>query len=176
MWIGLQGRFAQWAMRRAALDLTKQIDVYRAMDDDGLALILVVATYARIQLALQGVLREGSLDGSRERKVEDALAVMPIGRRIKKAQRKGNFVAAAGLLVWLHSLRALNAAELRDLGRLMWRELARGFPHIENALQRADQMFGTPLSKSDVLSLDCYTFIPNGLDQKPQAASGKTPS
>lgn len=176
MWMGLQRRFAQWARGRALADLTKQIDIYRSMDDDGLALILVVATYARIELMHRGILREGSLDGLREREVEDAFAVVPIGRQIKKAQRKGNFVAAAGLMVWLHSLRALNAAELRDLSRVMWDELRRGFPHVENALQRADDMFGIPLSESDELSLDCFTFIPNGLNQRAQAAKGNAPS
>ena len=128
-----------------------------------------VCTYARFGLKLQGVLHEESLDGRREREFEDAWAVRPIGHLIKKAQRKGNFVAAAGLMVWLHSLRALNAAELRDFGRVMWGELRRGFPHIENALQRTDQVFGFPRPESDQLPLDSFRFIPFGLE--PEGAS-----
>lgn len=60
----MQRKIGEWAVRRSEADLKQQVAAYRSMDDEDVALILVVATYARIGLKLQGVLSEESLDGS----------------------------------------------------------------------------------------------------------------
>ena len=160
----VQRKIGEWAVRRSEADLQRQVAAYRSMDDEDVALILVVATYARIGLKLHGVLSEEALDGSREREFEAAWTVRPIGRLIKQAQRRGNPVAASGLMVWLHSLRALNAPELRDGGREMWAELSRGFPHVEVALSQTDEMFGFDTTNSDEIPLSSFRFVPVGLE------------
>jgi len=64
---------------------------------------------------------------------KDPMITFRLSNAIGKLQRSGNPQLAAGLMVWVHTLRAMTRPELRTLGRAMWRELERGFPHVEEA-------------------------------------------
>ena len=118
--------------------MERQIAFYRGADADEIAYFLVNATYVRLALERQGVLLRQCLDLSLGRGPEVAVVQHQLSRFTRRAQRHGYFALAGGLLVWLHSVRALNIPDLRGLGRTHWSELSRGFPHVEEAIQRFD--------------------------------------
>ena len=49
-------------------------------------------------------------------------------------QRQEEYASASGAKVWLFTLRSCTIPEARLLGRNIWKELARGFPHVLTAL------------------------------------------
>jgi hypothetical protein len=66
-------------------------------------------------------------------------------------------------MVWLHTLRCLTTPELRDLGRQMWQELERGFPHTPEALARIEAVTHRA---SPPGTLPACHFIPQDLDSQ----------
>jgi hypothetical protein len=79
-------------------------------------------------------------------------------RLIKKCQAANDMQMASGLFVWLHTVRAVTALELRLNGRLIWRELKRGFPHTKEAAEVFQMITGL------TLRIDGYDSIPVGLE------------
>jgi len=53
---------------------------------------------------------------------------------------------ATAAMIWSYTLRCLNVPELRPLGVEMWVELKRGFPHVEEALEKGEAAQGMDLS------------------------------
>jgi hypothetical protein len=49
---------------------------------------------------------------------------------------------AGALMVWVHTLRAVRHPSLKPKACEMWRELSKGFPHIETQLQSIIQLTG----------------------------------
>ena len=66
----------------------------------------------------------------------DFVAAVTLRRMIGELQEQ-NSVLVPGLMVWLHSIRASQTAEIRVRGRAMWAQLSRGIPH---AVQAASEM------------------------------------
>lgn len=157
-------RFQLHAARRAAVDLRRQIDVYAGMDDHEVAFLLVGATYCRLELERRGELPCQCLDLSLPRGPEVHLAQGALRRLIRRAQRESRHVAAACLMVWLHSARALNLPEIRMLGREMWQELARGFAGIESAHALWEEEVFDSADPALVPSSEEFRFVPVGLE------------
>ena len=59
-------------------------------------------------------------------------------------------------MVWLHTMRAAARLELRPLGRDMWRELARGFPYVEESVEEWSML------TDDTLDMSRATEFPKG--------------
>jgi len=92
---------------------------------------------------------------------EQALLEQRLSRMVstyKKARQSGD---VAGTAVWLHTLRALAAPELRVLGRQLWEQLERGQPYAQRALRGIEVLNGTPLPLGAQSACD---FIPDDLD------------
>jgi len=70
---------------------------------------------------------------------------------------------ALGVMILLHSVRALNVPEIRGLGREMWKELERGFPYVEDTLEEIRGLTGNPLPPNID---DELKFIPHGLEPR----------
>jgi len=71
----------------------------------------------------------------------DIVAALRLNRMIREVQKK-DAAKAAGLMVWLHTIRASETPEIRLLGREMWAQLSRGIPHTEQAADGVFQVFG----------------------------------
>jgi len=63
----------------------------------------------------------------------DHSIIVQFSSRAEKMEREGQPMLAVGLSVWVHTLRAMTEPDLRSLGRQMWGELERGFPHLSQA-------------------------------------------
>ena len=61
----------------------------------------------------------------------DKDCIVKMEKLIKQVQGQNQHTLAAGLMAWLHTLRAVSAPKLRLLTRGMWEEVARGFPNAD---------------------------------------------
>ena len=139
----------------------------KGADDAEIATMLVVANILRLNLTAMEKIPEAALDYSipRDQETEFQCSACPIalGRAIKHFQKLKQPSDAFGVMVWLHSVRALNVPELRFLGRKMWKELERGFPYVEDALQAVQTISGNPMPPNIENAL---RFIPVGLEPR----------
>lgn len=92
--------------------------------------------------------------------LQDPYIAVKLARLIQQYQKAGNYPEALGLMVWLHSIRAMIEPDLRDRGRAIWRQLRRGFPHVPGAVAGYIELTGRPL---DIREFD---FVPDGLGDK----------
>lgn len=146
-------------------DLARFIESLRGAGDYELGMLLVVANAIRLNFIATGKLPPAALNLEipRTKQLEVKCDTCPIelNSAIRAFQKLGQPTDAAGTMVWLHSVRALNVPELRLLGRHMWGELSRGFPHAAEALGDTRRMGGKNLP--DQLD-DELTFVPVGLE------------
>jgi hypothetical protein len=96
--------------------------------------LLVLAAVVRSGLEESGLLEDEELLGVTP-DPRQASVQLAISKLVRRYQNAGRLQEAAGAMVWLHSLRALSAPELRHLGRLMWQQLQRGQSHTIEAAQ-----------------------------------------
>ncbi|MBL4927934.1 hypothetical protein [Fuscibacter oryzae] len=149
--------------KAATEDIERQIAMLKGADDDDLGLLIASATFYRFFLNQHGVVPSGAFDLGEVRDAEGCdFFPMELNRLIREAQKEGNPVGAAGLMILLHSARAINMPELRFLGRSMWKELQRGMPFAPNYLPSLFQAAGIPYNGD---SGSVY-FIPGGLEPR----------
>jgi hypothetical protein len=105
-------------------DLERFVDSLRGMSDDEVGAVVAFAAIARVALRRAGVFPDELLQITSAKKQANAqLAVARVVRRYRAERR---FAEATGVMVWLHTLRALSTPQVRHLGREMWRQLQRG--------------------------------------------------
>jgi hypothetical protein len=105
-------------------DLERFVDSLRGMSDEEVGRVVAFAAIARVALRKSGVLPDELLQITSAKKRANAqLAVAQVVRGYRAERR---FAEATGVMVWLHTLRALSTPEVRNLGRDMWRQLQRG--------------------------------------------------
>jgi hypothetical protein len=121
-------RLGDWACRVQARELKSFVDNLRAMDGQELGLVVATATHIRHQCEKLGY----PVFNLWTDEIKNCDLAIALNRIIKEKQKKGQLTDAAALMIWLHSVRARQRLELRQLGRDMWRELERGFPWAEN--------------------------------------------
>ena len=115
------------AVRAATEDIERQISMLKGADSEEVGLVLASATFSRIFLEKHGVAPSGAFDLSVLRDQGKCfLFQRTLNRIIKEKQKLGAYGDAAGVIILLHTVRALNMPEIRHLGRTMWGELARG--------------------------------------------------
>ena len=143
-------------------DLIEFIKRLKGMDDESIGTLIVAAAYTRRNLELNGQIPNHLLKAG---PVMDTLSchstVIILGKAIKQHQANGNNSLASLLLVWAHSIRALGALELRPLGKLLWTELIRGIPYIEEGVESCPIIFGFEV---DERTKEDARFIPVGLE------------
>lgn len=142
--------------RREMVDFTENLE---AMDGDEIGMLVACANHQRVVL--------------RETKGWDLLypailcATRPdlpalVAGAIKDLQKQGKQPFAAGLMVWLHTLRSMETLELRKEGRLLWAQLQRGFPHAERSALSLIGLTGV------VFRLEGVGLFPDGLEPTPR--------
>ncbi|MDX9859696.1 MAG: hypothetical protein RBS99_02155 [Rhodospirillales bacterium] len=150
------------AERSAAKDVSRFVDGLRRTSDRDIGVIVGIAAVVRVNMETHGVLPAG-LFGRQALAPGRELGVLQMRlNRVARDFVKGRQAAdASGVLVWSYSLRCLNLPGLIPLGRAMWAELARGFPHVEDALDEGEERNGRPF---DDRVWKEWRLIPPGLD------------
>lgn len=149
----------KWAVGKQEQELHAFAEQLQSVNGDELGLVVAMATHLRHNLEREsGVSLLFPVVASAQK--PDLTVVL--NRLIRDFQRQGGQPLAAGVMVWLHTLRAMSVVaspKLRNLGRKMWDELERGFDHVQWAKLTAIQMTG------DVLNVDGSATRPDGLER-----------
>ncbi|MBT3360123.1 MAG: hypothetical protein HN403_10910 [Rhodospirillales bacterium] len=123
--------FDKWAGGRQRKDLETFVATLRRMDDAQVGFIVASATDVRHRLA---ELHSIDLMDPVKANAENPKLMFEFTTQIFNLQRKKKKQEAAVLSIWVHTLRVVLRPELGNLCDAMWIELARGFPHIEQAV------------------------------------------
>jgi len=159
-----------WIKRRVQLaavngirsDLERFVLSLRGQSPEELGMLVAIATVIRLNLRANGHLSDGVLGvGMPVSDADQAATQLRISRLVRQFQKMNQLSDAAGTMVWLHSLRAFNYPEVRLLGRQMWAELERGFPHVFDAFHFIENTTGQSLPPGALIASQ---FIPEGLE------------
>ncbi len=148
----------------------------RSMSDEDMGIILAVATVVLVNLEDQKHLPVGIYDNAQLPAPNVLMKKMvDMAKVARHFDRLGQTTDAVATVAVLNTLRCLNSAELRHLGRGIWAEMARGLPHVEKALREGESNKGEPFPKRVWKE---YTKVPVGLEPAKGAAksSSKIPS
>ncbi|WP_443692036.1 hypothetical protein ACRZ5O_22670 [Pseudomonas protegens] len=121
--------FNAWALRSQGRDMQAFVDQLKCMDSKEIGFLLVLATHQRNMFQDDGV---RLMDPLVDYPMNPAIALR-LGGIIREYQRTKQPSDAAGTMVWLHTIRVGGQHGLRPIAREMWRQLSRGFPHVEEA-------------------------------------------
>lgn len=77
---------------------------------------------------------------------------------INQFKKRKEFADAAGAMIWLHTLRAIEHPELRVYGRQLWAQLHRGLEHVRSQAQIIESMTGKQVF------IDDQDEFPTGLE------------
>ena len=150
------------ALKSGAKEVRRFIDGLRRTPDRDLGVIVGIAAVVRINMETHGVLPEGLFHRDPLPSARDLglfqVRINGIARQFTKA---GQAADATGAMIWSYSLRCLNVVGLRPLGREMWGELARGFPHAAEALDEGEERIG---AKFDARVWAEWDRVPLGLE------------
>lgn len=146
-----------WAVRRQRAEMSQFADFLSAMDGKEIGMVVACATHVRHQLENEGTM----LLFPQLEIQKDPMVTARLSRMVEIMQKEKRPRDAAAVMVWVHTLRAMSCLELRMLGRKIWKELSRGFPHVEWAADVVEEMVGKPCNVGG------YEQFPGGLTPEP---------
>lgn len=151
-------KFQSWAVGVQEREAREYLTKLSVMDSDEIAgVVVMVAEFRREFIKRNNI---DLIDPASAVQLKPNLAI-EIGSVIKDLQRNNASFFAAGVMVWLHSVRAQHSLEVRAVVRQIWGELERGFPFAE-AMAIDMKWQGIPVSP--YLEFDVF---PAGLTPKP---------
>ncbi|HJO87209.1 MAG TPA: hypothetical protein QF359_09625 [Rhodospirillales bacterium] len=140
---GLANHFKGRAMNSSRKAVQDYIIGLRQMTDQDLGVILAVSTVIRINMENQEYLPKGLYsDQSLLSTTELGRYQMDLNKLVRDFNKMKQHTDAVGTLLISYSLRCLNVPEVRDLGREMWAEMQRGYPHVKDALKQGEEEKG----------------------------------
>jgi len=141
----------KWAVKIQAEEMSEFVSRLESMDGPEIGLGFAMATHWRNTLSLTKELMDPIYYVS-----ANPMVGLEFDQMVKKLQCRGRNAEAFGLMVWLHTLRAAMNHELRGMGRMMWRELERGFQYAHESAASYRRMTGV------VLETDFSVLYPEG--------------
>jgi hypothetical protein len=141
-------------------DLERFVSSLRGFTDEELGLLVANATIIRLRLIAAGEIPPEVLDSVSSAGDGASFVQLKIANLVRTFQKIDQLSDAAATMVWLHTIRALGIPEIRELGREMWAQLSRGFPHAENALDDIEAITQKELPAE---AWEACTFVPDGL-------------
>jgi hypothetical protein len=153
----LKAAIQRWSAEKRGRDLDDFIEMIRGMDYSEVALVLLLANDFRLRFSVAG---GRDLHSPAEVLASDPLACLHANHAITKFQKQRAFHDAAGVMVWLHTLRSIEEPRLRARGRILWTELAKSFDRLDQAASAYLKDTGRELYRSGA------EIIPEGLEPK----------
>jgi len=148
-------------------DIERFILSLEGADEEEIATMLVIANIMRLNITKMGTLPSAALDFNipRDDYIIRQCDMCPIAliSLIKQFQKINQPSDALGVMILLHSVRALNVPEIRALGRDMWKQLERGFPHVQDAIFEIRKVSDNNIPQEINSEL---RFIPRGLEPR----------
>jgi hypothetical protein len=115
-------------------EMVPYLNQLSSCSDEQLANIYLIALTYRNELKKIGS-EEIDLFNPQDALERQKFIALDLGQYIRNAQKDSNYQAAAGLKLWLFTIRSVMHDELRPVGISMWHEIQRG---IEFASSVAD--------------------------------------
>lgn len=153
----LSGWLSRWTLNSQKKEIQTFIDGLSSMDGAEIGGLVVVVTHIRNNLEDLGF---RLMDPIVDYPFDPTVTLRLVGI-IKEYQKSKQLTEAAGVMVWLHTMRVGGRHELRPQAREMWRQLGRGFPHVENAAFEILKLTLTPPK------IEGYDRYPAGLTPDP---------
>lgn len=149
------------ATASAARELDESLALLRSMPDEDLGLTCVIVNHCRQALEKAGY----SVSQPKTLVAKKPGASLALVKMVKDFQRQGAAQMAAGLIIWVHTVRgAYHANEnLRPRVLDLWRQLSRGFPHAAKHIDLVQSMVSVPVR------LEGHDRFPEGFDPRPTA-------
>jgi hypothetical protein len=120
----------RWVSNRATDELNQFLIRLKGMSDEELGLVAAQAAHTSAAMSEAGI----DLQDPHATLLTHPRILSDLTTAVIELQKRGRQVQAPGLLVWVHTLRAVARLELRYLAKEMWRQIARGFPWAEGAV------------------------------------------
>ncbi|MER9875313.1 hypothetical protein [Mesorhizobium sp. M0195] len=155
-WLG--NKVLGWSTNVQKRELEEFVGRLRAMDGSEVGMIVACATNHRNLVAQT---RGWNLLEPALCEMQEPALALKIGQLIRDLQAKNRPELAVGFFVWLHSVRSAKNPDLRQLGRDMWKELGRGFEHVDDAAEGFEALTGFEFK------IDGYNEYPAGLTPVP---------
>lgn len=168
----LKRKTYNWALKVNTEEMNRFILSLRGMDDHDISMLMASALTIRIDVRRSGEKFDDALDlGSGMSPIDRDANLIQMNRYIKAFQKEGQPESAAGVMVWLFSLRSIVYPEIRILGREMWGQLSRGFDDVVGCFFTINYFKARKYTESEVI-YELMHAIPPGLE--PSGGSRKT--
>lgn len=148
-------------IRVATADLERFVLSLKGMSAEEIGAVVAIAATVRMDLRQVNEFPDGALGIGMPVPEADLEVLRRKLVALSLNWQKKNLPGAVGAMVWAHTLRAYCFPEVRLLGRHMWGELERGFPHALEALQFMEHTTGQSAPLGSALATQ---FIPEGLE------------
>ncbi len=159
---GIANHFRNRALNSSRKAVQDYIHGLKQMTDHDLGVILAVSTVIRVNMEDQGFLPKGLYtDQALPSTSELGKYQIDLNKLVRDFNKMRQHTDAVGALLISYSLRCLNVPDVRDIGRDMWAEMQRGFPHGEAALKQGEKEKGEPFPKR---AWQEWSMIPVGLE------------
>lgn len=149
---------ASASLKQQQKELRSYVTRLSNMDSDEIGGVLAIATHWRHTLGGEGI----DVMHPAATVLSDPAIGIRINRIIKSLQKARRFPDAAGMMIWIHTIRTAYQPDLRPLARAMWGELRRGMEHVEEG---ANQYL---LMTQTMLDTDNFDEFPEGLTPEPK--------
>jgi hypothetical protein len=134
-------------LKAARRDIAAFVAELEGKSDLNLAGLAAVAGAIRVNMEEDGVIPAGIFCADR---LADERTVTLLQGKLSSAsfgfQREGRGLEVAAVQVWFHTSQCLHQSELRAEGSRLWQQVARGFPHLEEAWKALRERTGKPVS------------------------------
>jgi hypothetical protein len=148
-------------VRDATADLERFILALKGMSDQEIGTVVAMAAILRMELREMSMFPDEALGvGMPLPEAKQDFIRRNMSGLALDLQKKGD-PNAGSAMVWAHTLRAYHFPEVRLLGRKMWAELERGFPHTLSAFSFMESISG---QQPPLGALPASRFIPVGLE------------
>jgi|APLak6261699311_1056244.scaffolds.fasta_scaffold00349_7 hypothetical protein len=150
--------FMKWALRSQLKEINEFIENLKSMDSDEIGLLVAVSAHIKNSYAQDGHYINDPIIYT----AQNPLAAVEFGKLIRFMQKQKRPEYAAGVMVWLHTMRAGINLNLRSRARVMWGELERGFKSAPLHVWTINAPDGSRLNIKN------YDTFPIGFDPEPK--------
>jgi hypothetical protein len=143
-----EGKLQRWRVKQQREELVYYIDMLKGAEIEARAMVVAAATdFRNVMMESPAFLKEQAA----------GTEVMFLHDAFRAAQKSGSPQIAAGIAVWIHTVRAEKELSNRHIAKEMWALLAASFDEVEEAAESLRLFMG-----GRSLDIEGYDRIPLG--------------
>lgn len=134
--------FKNMKAKKALAERQQQMEAFvktiRERNDSDMGFVLLLVTHVRHQVKGEGY--DMLLTNMQYELNQQTCA--KLGQLMQEYQARQQQPLVYASMVWLYTMNAATAMDMRSLGRQLWRELRRGAPHVKTHIERTTTLLG----------------------------------